>query len=742
MCCLHSHRSLDQAFGLLASTPSLGRRAQTEEGFHRPCLRNRSSKPEVWIPAFQDHFCSSLRGLGGLKGYLLKVARIAFVAALAPITATQADTTTHLAPVVVTASRSVESVAVVPQFVEVFDRENIRASGQTSIPDFLKWVGGLEVRTTNPGALGINATVDMRGFGASAKDNTLVLLNGERLNPIDGSLVPWDRIPVAAVSRIEVIHGSGGVEYGDRAVGGVVNIITNSTFDREHRAEVLVGSHGMKGLFLSTGKAAESSATQIQVEEQREDGWREGSRAKRTSINLTQRYELRDAGFLAASLQLGKRMFYSPGGVLGQVGQGDRDRPKFNNVDDRTDSDVYILSVQSSGPVPGNWTLQNRFWVYDRSDTQTTPFSTTPVKRIDLAKQGWGLSSEVTREFTHRTRLVLGADVSQDQATYKPNTGDLQDASLDNLSIFGSLRRDIASGLLGSLGARFQTQHANAYDFTAGVGANRAKKHQQAWAYEAGITWTDSPMADKVSVAYARGYRFANTDEFWGSQYPEELNYALQRVFTGILKPQQSDSLDLTLGWASKMDRLTVNFFALTTKDEIRYCVLEDCDYGSNINAPRIERRGVNLRLRKALYRNLTLTARATMQYAEFARGELSGKKVPLTPKTLAGFALEREITASTKTSLAMSYVGRQLYEGDELNTLARIPSYTVADISLTRTVGPWSLRGSINNLFDSKFASWGGYGFVNLSPTSSGFSYYYYPASPRSLYLSIARSF
>jgi iron complex outermembrane receptor protein len=679
--------------------------------------------------------------VGGLKGSLLKVLHLALIAALAPVTAVQADATTQLAPVVVTASRSVESVAVVPQFVEVFEKDTLRASGQTNIPDFLKSVGGLEVRTTNAGALGINATVDMRGFGASAKDNTLVLLNGERLNPIDGSLIPWDRIPVAAVNRIEVIHGSGGVEYGDRAVGGVVNVITDSALDSEHRAEVLIGSHGLKGLFLSVGKAAERSASHIHVEEQREDGWREGSRAKRTSINLTQRYELRDAGHLAASLQLGKRTFYSPGGVLGKVGQGDRNRPKFNNVDDRTDSDAYRLSLQNS-QVLQSWTLRNRFWIYDRSDLQATPFATTAVKRIDLAKQGWGLSSEVTGAFTQLTRIVFGADVSQDQATYKPNTGDLQDARLDNLGIFGSLRRELAPGLLGSLGTRFQTQHATAYDLTAGVGANRAKKHQQAWAYEAGVIWADSPMADKVSVAYAHGYRFANTDEFWGSQYGPGPGYELQRVFTGILKPQKSDSLDLTFDWGSTADRLTANFFFLTTKDEIRYCVLASCYYGSNINAPRIERKGLNLRLRKPLYKSLVLNTRATLQNAEFARGELSGKKVPLIPETLAGLALEGAITASIKGSVAMSYVGSQRYEGDEGNTLARIPSYTVSDLSLTRTVGPWSLRGSINNLFDRRFASWGGYGFVNLSPTSAGFSYYYYPASPRSLYLSIARSF
>ena len=72
-------------------------------------------------------------------------------------------------------------------------------------------------------------TVDMRGFGANGASNTLVLINGRRLNDIDMAGVDFSAIPKNSIERIEITRGnSGAVLYGDGAVGGVINIITKT----------------------------------------------------------------------------------------------------------------------------------------------------------------------------------------------------------------------------------------------------------------------------------------------------------------------------------------------------------------------------------------------------------------------------------------------------------------------------------------------------------------------------------
>ena len=59
--------------------------------------------------------------------------------------------------------------------------------------------------------------------------NTLVLINGRRLNDVDIAGVDFSAIPRESIERIEITRGnSGAVLYGDGAVGGVINIVTKT----------------------------------------------------------------------------------------------------------------------------------------------------------------------------------------------------------------------------------------------------------------------------------------------------------------------------------------------------------------------------------------------------------------------------------------------------------------------------------------------------------------------------------
>src|SRR5450830_1500756 len=157
--------------------------------------------------------------------------------------------------VIVTATRFNENDSSSAPNLKIITKEDIKNSPSISIPDVLRMQAGLNV-TNLYGNQGIDASIDSRGFGDSAISNTLILLDGQRLNTLDSSYIQWASIPLQAIDHIEIIPGSGSVLYGDRASGGVINLITDKSGKSAASVTASVGSYGYKSLdgFISGGK--------------------------------------------------------------------------------------------------------------------------------------------------------------------------------------------------------------------------------------------------------------------------------------------------------------------------------------------------------------------------------------------------------------------------------------------------------------------------------------------------------
>src|SRR5436305_9620941 len=111
----------------------------------------------------------------------------------------------------------------------VITADDIAHSPAQTVQEIIAQVPGVQLTSLFGGVNGAQTTVDVRGFGAFATANTLVLINGRRLNDIDMAGVDLSTIPLNSIERIEITRGnSGAVLYGDNAVGGVVNIDTKN----------------------------------------------------------------------------------------------------------------------------------------------------------------------------------------------------------------------------------------------------------------------------------------------------------------------------------------------------------------------------------------------------------------------------------------------------------------------------------------------------------------------------------
>ena len=110
----------------------------------------------------------------------------------------------------------------------------------TSVADLLRLEPSLDLQQRAPG--GVQSDVSIRGgtFG-----QTLVLLDGLRLNDVQTGHHNMDLpLPMEALSRVEILKGSGSTLYGSDAVGGVVNLVTQVPEVSELRLRTGLGNFG------------------------------------------------------------------------------------------------------------------------------------------------------------------------------------------------------------------------------------------------------------------------------------------------------------------------------------------------------------------------------------------------------------------------------------------------------------------------------------------------------------------
>ncbi len=136
------------------------------------------------------------------------------------VLAGEPESGTILDEVVVTATRSTESIKKIPAKVEVIDHQNIELTTGETVTEQLKKNSSIGV-IEYPGAL---AGIGIRGFRpefSGITKHSLILINGRPAGATNLATILVDNI-----ERIEVLKGPASSLYGGEAMGGVVNIIT------------------------------------------------------------------------------------------------------------------------------------------------------------------------------------------------------------------------------------------------------------------------------------------------------------------------------------------------------------------------------------------------------------------------------------------------------------------------------------------------------------------------------------
>lgn len=170
-------------------------------------------------------------------------------------------------PIIVTATRTAQTVDETISPVIVIDRTEIESNPSAEVSDLLRMHAGIDIgRSGGPGQ---QTSVFIRGANSA---HTLVLIDGVSINPDIGNAA-LQNIRLDMIERIEIVKGPRSTLYGSQAIGGVINIITRRPEGTHYEIHAGAGSYATKKYGFSAHNQNAESAAGITVDVSRSVGF-------------------------------------------------------------------------------------------------------------------------------------------------------------------------------------------------------------------------------------------------------------------------------------------------------------------------------------------------------------------------------------------------------------------------------------------------------------------------------------
>ena len=632
--------------------------------------------------------------------------------------------------VVVTASRFEEKLGDQPIGVTVITGEEIRNSGETSLPRLLSRQPGVFVRD-NSGSPDMQ--VDLRGFGVTGDQNTLVLLDGRRLSEYELTTARWSSIPLESIDRIEIVFGSGAVPYGGGATGGVINVITkgpdsgSKTFD----AYAAGGSFNTQDYRVGGQIASETVGLGLNGGHYTSDNYRQNNRVVQDNFvadlrNFDPNHTLNlKLGYDNQDLRL----------------PGNRTEAELN-TDRRGTRTPEDFSNRSGGfaNLSGKFMLGDAELVADLGYREKKNDFHAAFSGLTLdgntKVETWGFSPRIKLPydaFGVKNSLVLGADWENwDYTSVRTNPASAT-AKQKNSAVYLQNVSSLLPGTTMSLGGRLQRIEFDASDSTVPAGGASGEQTRNLSAYEIGARHQFNGRA-AIYGKYGYSFRVATLDEI----YSPGLGAFFIPPTVTFIEPQTSHDAELGLETQFGPGRYRIAVYRSDLKKEIHF----DSNAFANVNLPPTKRSGLQLEGKWTLTSSASLFANYTYTEAKFRSASLggidvSGNRIPLVPRHMANIGIDWSIWDRTRLNAVANYVGSQLYDGDELNTFGReMPSYWTADLGVFHTINDWTFGASVRNLFDEKYYT---YALAITFPTNTFIAY---PSPERNFLVSVQYRF
>ncbi|MEW8330246.1 MAG: TonB-dependent receptor [Candidatus Thiodiazotropha sp.] len=626
---------------------------------------------------------------------------------------------TELPSILVSASRTVQTNPSTSAVISAITRGEIEQSGAHNLLQLLSGHSGIQL--TSLYGDGSKATIDMRGFGPNAGANTLILVDGRRLNNSGDRAAPdLNSIDLRRVERIEIVQGSAGTLYGNQAVGGMVNIITRRAEAFSAGLAAGVGSYDGYDLYADLGNRLENGlAYNLSARHRESDNYRENNQTERDDYNLRLVYR-HQQGEVFLEHQRVDDYQQLPGSLfLSEIEEDRRQSVAAYSGDfSELESDISRIGLQQA--LGSHWSFEGEVTRRDDQRSFQTSFRTTPDSVSTQDREVLGFNPRLIAIFPFaagEATFIGGADLERTDYALQTSFGpQLLDQSVD--AYYLQLMAPITGWATTTVGYR----HAEVEnEIDSGSGVDRLDDSTGT----AALGFNFAPAEDlRLFVRLDQNYRFATVDEHTNVLFGQPVG----------IENQTGTSYEAGVEWKRPAIRALLLLYRLDLEDEISF----DASGFVNTNLDETRRKGVTLEGSWQVHSALGLNGSLSYTDPTITDGAFKGNRIPLVAARSARLSGDWRFSPQWSLVGETVFTSERIVGGDFNNALARLAGFGVTNVSAHYRRGPWHLSLRIDNLFDKEYANSGSAGFDASFNQQAAF----FPAPERNLWLALNYQF
>lgn len=608
--------------------------------------------------------------------------------------------------VVVTAERAETPANQVPASVVVIGKDALQAMPVVQPAELLSFLPGFNLMQGQFYA-GRPVTSARGFFGGGEAEYVRLLVDGRPVGDAESGLIDWSLVPVAGIKRVEAYRGPGASFYGDSAVGGVIQIITDRA---SNQAQVSLSGGSFSsftgdGLFgrkagnalVTVSGAARSTDGAFAHSEARElvgSGSVEGSTGGTTvRVSATGQSRRRDdpgslpvAAFNAAPASSDAAF-------------------RFDNAD--RSSYLSLVDVKA-GSAP--WQPLARFYVDGRSEDAVRTIylvaglSDTKARALSSRTIGGSLEGQQTLGAT-KAQVRAGVDVARDRidTAYHAFAGGTKGARLTavegsrtRLGVFGSASYDAASRVRLVGAARFDRVDDGSF-----VTTGRSLPDKTAWSPRGGVTVR---LSDKGSVVafgqVSRAFKAPTLDQMFDPRPYPDFRGGSFSISNRRLLPQRMTNVEGGVSGGGQV-AWSVLAYRMDVESEIDFNV----NTFSYANLGKSRHTGVEFEAQGAWTTLLQPTVSYALVQVNDRTAGASSLQVKNVPKHLVSVGASFNVPKVVSGTLRVRHTGGGFL--DDANTIA-LEGPTTLDLRVRHQVGRQFIFLDVTNLTDRAYQEYG----------------------------------